>query len=271
MRQPLLVTLICLTGMAGSFTATKSFSAMSIEAGASLQQFDYREFDIQGERLLREHGQVPGLSLNIRHNTQALTSLLYLQFNQNTVQYDGQKQTGQALSSKTKERISNIEISFQPKLAKSGNLEAGPHLGLGFREWQRDIQATATTTSLAETYRWVYHFIGVSANWRMKEHWSLGISAEAFSAINPHIEVHAPGYDTTTLHLNPQPSYRLKLPITYRTKSNNNWRITPYWQSWNMGRSNTKPLRINGTPSGLLITEPESKTQILGISVSRDL
>lgn len=257
--------------LAGCLIAADTSAALNLEAGAQLQQFDYQEYDIQGDRLLREHGTMPVLSLDISYPAHAVTSRLSLRYAKSTVKYDGRTQGGQPLTTDTDEHISSIEINFQPKPSTSGSFIAGPHLGFGFREWRREIQATTTTTSLKEIYRWSYHIIGISAAWRPNDSFLLGISAEAFSAVNPHIEVHVPGYDSTILHLNQEPGYRLKFPITLNTKGDRKWYITPYWNTWNMGRSDTKPLRINGTASGLLITEPESKTQVWGISVSTNL
>jgi hypothetical protein len=254
--------------LAFSTLAKEANDANSIEIGMALKQFDYREFDQQDKQLLREHGVLPGIRIGAEHQAAAYTTHFVLQRFHKEVNYDGQTQSGNSLNTQSKEVITNLELSIHSKLPFTQPVQPGLALGIGYREWNRGIQPTTNSSSLHETYRWGYWLLGMNLHWRVNMQWTLGMSAEALQPINPHIEVHVPGYDATTLHLNPQQAYRLSLPIAYQVKGQLPWRIAPYWQSWHMGRSDTRPLRINGNPSSFGISEPESKTEAWGIAVS---
>jgi hypothetical protein len=268
MKSSFLALIPIISCMAFTAFAEEATDATSIEIGMELKRFDYREFDQQDKQLLREYGVIPGIRIGTEHESPSYTTRFILQRFDRDVDYDGHTQSGNPLSTQSKEIITNFELSIHPKLQPVNDFQPGLALGVGYREWNRGIQPTATTTSLHEIYRWGYWLMGMNMQWRTNRQWTLGINAEALQPFNPHIEVHVPGYDATTLHLNSKQAYRLSLPIGLQAPNKLSWRITPYWQTWHMGRSDSRPLRINSNLSGLAITEPESKTNIWGISIS---
>lgn len=268
MQLNILIICFVLIGMSFGPAVKAQSETVGLELGIELSQFDYQEFDLQNKKLLREHGFMPGIHIATKHTGTAFTTIFLFQLFDSTVDYDGETQAGNPLFTTSKERITNFELSLQPIIKHIGSLQPGMSLGIGFREWRRGIQATPTAIGLDENYRWQYRKFGMSVKWRNSAAWSVGINAEFLQPIHPSIEVDIQGYDKTTLALDPKQSYRISFPVEIQAPNKSDWHIVPYWQVWDMGRSNTKPLRINGVTTGFVITEPKNKTRVWGVSIS---
>jgi hypothetical protein len=252
---------------AGKPTFASEPENIYFEIGAGLARFDYREFDTQDDELLKETGLLPGVSFELGKNAPGFSPVFLFHFAANTVDYDGRTQGGSPLSTDTRERISDFTLLLRAKTEPVSGVVPGISLGMGYREWRRDIQPTPITARLFETYRWKYLQAGLFLHWRSNARWRLAVDASVLRPLDPSIEAYVAGYDAITLDLNAEDSYRVSLPIHYRVSEKTTWVFEPYWQSWNLGRSEPGRLRINGVPTSSLVTEPDSETNVWGVTL----
>jgi len=238
-----------------------------VQAGISSQNFHYKETDAQGAMLDREDGLLPGVEIAARIRNGRYTSLITASLHGGTITYDGQTQGGSSLTTDTQERIADVAVSIMRTIDPSST---SPRLsaGFGYREWRRDIQPTNFTSGLYETYRWPYWMLGVNADFLQNGHWKAGLDWRLMRPIYPTIEIEADGFDPLTLDLGARLSVYVGFPVEYRFRSKQSIVIRPYWQTWFLERSNSKRLYSNGNPTGLIATEPDSETVILGITAS---
>ena len=251
----------------GAFAANKPVS-QNISLGLALQDFGYKEFNDQNNLLDREDGWIPGISGAYTQQTDKYILDMTLTYLNGDVVYDGQTQGGTPHKTHTNEKIIDTSISLgfldAIKLPKPSVL----YIGLGFREWQRDILPKGTVLGLFETYHWYYGFIGGRIELLKKENLSLWLDGRFTRPINPIMRVCLSGFDCANLNLGVNTSGRVSLPIHYRLHPNNSLILEPYFESWDFGRSPGEELTINGTPTGAVILEPRSETRNIGITIS---
>jgi hypothetical protein len=232
-----------------------------------LQNFHYKETDAQGALLDLEDGLLPGVEGGIGVHNDGYTLLLSGSLHGGTITYDGQTQSGTPLTTDTEERIVDVSalIKFHTGRSKDSLRVIE---GLGYREWRRDIQPTNISSRLYEVYRWRYLMLGMEADVFHNGQWKASFDLRLTRPVHPTIEIDASIYDPLTLELGARYGMNFRFPIEYRFASRQAIVITPYWQTWFLERSNSKRLYSNGNPTGLIATEPDSETVILGITAS---
>jgi hypothetical protein len=232
-----------------------------------LQNFHYKETDAQGAVLDREDGLLAGVEGSIGIHDDGYTLLLSGSLHRGTITYNGQTQGGTPLTTDTEERIADVSalIKFHTGRSKDSLRVIE---GLGYREWRRDIQSTGPVLGLYEIYRWRYLMLGVEADVFHNGPWKASFDVRLTRPVHPTIEIEAPGFDPLTLKLGARYGVIFRFPVEYRFASRQAIVITPYWQTWFLERSNSKRLYSNGNPTGLIATEPDSETIILGITAS---
>lgn len=239
-----------------------------IHIGMGIQDFGYKEFNEQGVLLNREDGLVPGVKIEMGKNWQDFSGELCFKLFDGVVDYDGQTQSGIPLRTDTDERIITFEGLLRYKLRLSPQNNANLIAGIGHREWRRDIRGTGIVSGLFEIYRWKYLIVGGAATFWQKGKWSAGIDVRWLRPIRPTMMVDIVGYDEVTLDLESRSSARVNFPIRIFGTYEREWTISPYWESWRLGRSDDEQLTINGVPTPATVHEPRSKTNIVGLTVS---
>lgn len=268
------LTITLLTGFAFfQMLATNAFATekpvtQHINLGFALKDFGYKEFSDQNTLLDREDGWIPGISgaYSLKNDRYSLDiGLIYLNGN---VVYDGQTQGGIPHKTKTNEQIIDTTVSLRfldvIKLPNPSSL----YIGLGFREWQRDILPTSTVLGLFETYHWYYGFFGGSIELIKKVKFTLRVDGRLARPINPVMNICFSNFDCADLNLGSDIGGRISMPIHYHLHSNNKLIVEPYFETWNFGRSPDEELTTNGTPTGSFIHEPRSETRNMGINIS---
>ncbi|MBI3546242.1 MAG: hypothetical protein HY081_06570 [Gammaproteobacteria bacterium] len=236
-------------------------------------RFDYREYADTGKLLDREKGTLPGAVLGLARIEGNWSLNGRFSWHNGDVLYDGQTNTGIPVRSRTDEKILDTSVSLERRVGASA--DAWPlafYGGIGYRYWARDIRSTSTASGqrvdgLFEIYRWRYFFLGGKtllyraglSDWRL--------DLQLFRPMAPTIEVDYRGRgENFTLDLGARTGWRLALPWEYRLNQRAHFKIEPYMEGWELGRSPTQTLMSNGVPAGT-VYEPRSVTRNLGINL----
>ena len=238
------------------------------QLGVGVQDFGYKEFSENNVLLDREDGLMPGLVLEIGKSQQDVSGIFHFELFDGLVDYAGQTQSGIPLITKTEERITVFEALLHIKVKALAQNSVAINAGLGHREWRRDIRATNISNSLFEVYSWKYFTAGAElVAWRHGR-WSIGLDMRWLRPIKPTMSVDILGFDEVTLDLKSHNSARINIPVKYEANDGMLWVVTPYWESWQMGRSEGRNLSVNGVPTASTVFEPRNETSNFGMTVS---
>lgn len=267
MSKILSIFSICLAVVLPSLTWAGN-DDVYIRIGMIAQDFGYKEFDDRGVLLDREDGLLPGVSVEVGKHWQDVGGVFRFDVVDGVVDYDGQTQSGNPLKTETDERITNFEGLFQLKLKSFPSYNPKIVAGLGFREWRRNIRSSGFVSGLYEVYSWKYISLGGEVTFWRNGSLSAGIDARMLRPLQPSMLVEFNGFDEVRLDLGSRNSARINFPIRYIRSSGNEVILTPFWESWNLGRSDDEWLTVGGVPTMLLAHEPRSETSVIGIRVS---
>lgn len=266
-----LVGVCLLLGMWQPVCAESVSKDSYLNLGFNAQYFGYKEFDDQGVLLDREDGLMPGLVMEFGKDWNLISGAVRFELIDGVVDYDGQTQAGVPVTTNTDERIVTLEALIRYRLKQLPEFNLTVVGGLGHREWRRNIRATDITSSLYEVYEWRYWFLGGAATvWRNGQ-WSAGIDAGWLYPIKPNISIDLTGYDEVRLSLKPHSSGRISFPLRYVVSDGQEWTLSPYWESWRLGRSADKVLTVGGVPTTAIVHEPRSETSVVGLVMSVQL
>lgn len=241
------------------------------QLGFGAQYFGYKEYNDQNVLLDREDGLLPGLAMDVGKIWPEVSGALRLELFDGFVDYDGQTQSGIPITTVTDEQVLVFEALLRLKVKSFAKNNAMLIASLGYREWRRNIRATNITVSLLENYRWKFYTLGVAADiWRY-ENWIGGIDVRWLRPISPTMSVVIAGFDEATLKLKSRNSVRINFPLQNISGVGRQWTITPYWESWYLGRSADTYLTVNGVTTGSIVHEPRSETNIAGLMISVQL
>lgn len=241
-----------------------------VSANFSLQDFNYKEFDDNGSLLDREDGTLPGLIFGLERPRGRWVLGGRFSYYAGSVDYDGQTNTGTPITTRTDEKISEIEGRAEYWLRPEDRWAV--YGGLGYRYWARDIRPTRTAggqpvSGLFEVYDWWLVFFGTKVELYNKNasRWSLDL--RVLRILAPELRVDATSqFDQARLDLGERYGMRLSLPWQYKLDKATHLTIEPYAEGWELGRSPTVPLTRNGVVIGTIF-EPRSETRNYGINL----
>ena len=239
-----------------------------LKLGIGVQGFGYQEFNEQNVLLDREDGLLPGFTMELGKSGPSVSAALRIELFDGLVDYDGQTQSGIPLTTNTDERITTFEALRRLKVEA---LVAGDGVfiaGLGRRGWRRTIRATNITSSLFEVYRWKYLTVGGALTFLRRGKWSGDVDLRWLWPIDPTMSVKISGFDAVTLGLKSRSSARLAFNFRFVTNVGQEWVISPYWESWNLGRSDDERLMVGGVPTASTVHEPRNETRVGGVTVT---
>jgi hypothetical protein len=228
--------------------------------GAGALDFDYRESD-SGVVLDREEGVLPGLNAGLRLAQGALFAEGELRVAGGHVDY-----RSATVTTRTDETILDTDLiaGYTPYVRDRASLAL--YAGLGYRHWQRDIRSTATASGLDETYRWGYGSLGVRATRAVGARGQLRADLRLTRTLAPEITIdYTAGYDTQTLQPGGENGLRAAIGYEHRVRDGISLFVSPWYEYWKLGRSDTGLLLQNGIPVGTVF-EPRSTTRNLGIN-----
>jgi len=250
--------------------ATQTFN---LGVGFDAMYFDYREFNGDDVLLDKETGPMPGLHLSGTLQWENWYSELVYEYHLGRVEYEGQTQNGDPLTTDTEEDIVDLSVIVGRHFGVPSRYRSAVYAGLGYHYWERNILPTSTVAGLLETYEWSYALLGVKLSFLRSTTNGLLLDLRVRRMLDATMEVDFLGFmnwDTTTLNLGEDWSYRLGLPYILSLGHNASLTIEPYISTWFIERSDTREITSGGlplTPVRLVIHEPRSETTNVGISL----
>lgn len=186
----------------------------------------------------------------------------------NSATYDGALQNGTPYKTSTKESIYKAEFDAGYKIYDQDRLTLAPYVGLGYRDWKRGENALPM---YKEDYSWWYGALGLNLNYRVDK-WLLGFDFAVFCPFSMKMETDVAGlYDKAKFNIQPLPGVRVELPVGYELYSGEGAKLSvffiPYYEKWEIGKSQTVAMTSGGVPTGDSFYEPKSTTDITGFRI----
>ena len=236
---------------------------------AGIEYFRWQEFDDNGRRLLKEYGPlltVGGTWNNFRRsdpgNLYNLNGRIYL----GEVNYDGQacNLSGNCVPAYTKTDYFGVQ----------GDAWAGYHFGdqfgfdllggIGFDDWVRAIQSTATASGGTEIYTILYTKLGAGFSSNSES------SAYRFHAgikYPFYTHEHSDGVDNgVDLSPGKKASGFARFDAEFGAKNKEHFGLTVFYDSYRFSKSPRKSATINGIQ--VLVWQPESHMDVVGAQVA---
>jgi len=245
--------------------AADAQGAVDLHVGASVLRFDFREVADTGEQLVREQGVLPGVLGGVGQTLGRWRWSAELSYYAGSVQYDGQTQTGATFDTKTDATLTRVRARALRLLDPEGRFAAG--LGLGYRQWQRQIRGRGMVSGLDE--RFVAGDVSAEARLSVlrSETTTVDIDLQAAWPLRPQVKIDFGGiFDTKTLLLGPRLAGRVSVPASWTTGPGSRLIVEPGFEAWGFGRSSTEPLYHHGVPAGV-VYQPEGKGCNLDLKV----
>lgn len=184
----------------------------------------------------------------------------------NRATYDGSLQNGTPYQANTHETIFKGEFDAGYKMYDQDGVTFAPYLGVGYRDWRRGENVLP---SYMEDYSWWYGAFGLYLNTRHGQ-WLVGLDAAVFMPFSMKMTTDVSGlYDKATFHIKPLPGVRVELPVAYEfqteTPGTLSLKLIPYYEKWEIGKSPNVVMTRGGVPTGAVLYEPKSTTDIVGL------
>ncbi len=219
----------------------------------------------------KDIGWLNGLNAELRYD-RATTYPLFARvdfdyLNSGHAKYVGALSDGTPYDATTPETFYKTEFNFGYKVWNPAHFSLAPYLGVGYRDW---VRGQDVLPDYKETYTWWYGTFGVEAKYRVTKHLLAGVDAALFLPFNQEMKTSiAHIIDTATFHIRSRPGWRVEVPLSYDIYTTGTRRfkafvfLTPYYEHWNIGQSQTIVLTQDGTPVGAAL-EPTSHTNLYG-------
>ena len=248
--------------------------------GAALMQFNYDEYNDNNVFLDGESGFIPGVVLTRKQSHANYYSEWVGQLYGNTIEYDGQTQSGTSLTTRSDAVI--FDTHFKLGIQFSEVQDHGVYAGLGYRYWMRNIRSGHDiygnpVAGLLEHYYWLYGLLGYTANYTVNKNVKVGFDIRHTQMINAKMDIDFLGYcgyDNASVNLGNESGTRFAVPFQIKM-NNSSLIVSPYYEIIDIGKSNTILLTRNGSLvdcdsnghyDGAL--EPRSETRNVGIEIT---
>jgi hypothetical protein len=256
--------------------------ADEIQFGFSLMDMNYREFDDNDFVLNREDGFLPGVTGQLTLESKSFDSSLHASYHTADIDYDGYTQSLIPVQTKTSTDILDIHYRLSTKPEQQFQWYGG----VGYRYWRRNILPTVIDTGtgpqgvagILEEYSWFYGLAGVKTNLYQRGPYEFAVDLRITHMLRAQMDIDFLGFqglDDKTLDLGEQTNFRIGLPWKVKTANSYTWLVEAYFETWDIGKSNT----VNLTQGGSLVTgcpgpsdpcgvlEPRSETRNVGITM----
>ena len=245
--------------------ASTPAAAVDVTGGAGLLYFDYQEFGTNGASLSHETGIIPGMSLGARQRAFGLEHAIAFTAWHGEVDYHGRTQAGVPHDTNTDQTIYDIRYRMDWRFRDSGN---GLYGGLGWQNWDRDIQPAHGVSGLSERYRWWSLEAGLHADvYKAGRHtlfMEFGLLATTGGTIK--IDLRENGYGYPSLDLGDGTGFTARAGWTRQLSDNASLSMLFDYSRWEFGRSNSRS--ISDGINVITITEPESRSKHASLRIS---
>lgn len=274
-KKVILLNLFCLVMFPGYINA-KSSDKDELEVSLRVKNFSYKEISSNNQVLNKEDGPVPGLGMIYYEQYGNVQMQLEAALYDGVVDYTGQTQGGSPITTRSDTTFAELNFFVTRWMNQQSDLKLGIYAGLGYNYWKRNIRSTTTTlgapvSGLLEKYLIGYGSIGAKIKYLTSERSTLSLDLRASKILKADVDVDflgTGGFDNASLSIGKKQGYRVALPWEKKLSHNSSIVISPYYEFWEFGLSNTKELTINGSPSGTNVFEPESETSNYGVNFS---
>jgi len=231
--------------------------------------YDYAE-ELTPPLKSTEYGWLPGVSVGYTYWGDAIPiyGLLSFDYAGGELTYDGttQDQFGQVspYMSTSPAGVSKLQIraGYIFKRVGGSALDLAAYTGYGYHFWSRNIGGGPPTGYLEE-YSWSYLPVGVDAEWRFGERWSVGLDLALRFMVSGSIYIERPEFGNPTLTLGNKPGWLISLPVAFSVVRN--WAVSVQfgYETSAIGESNPSTPDQNGN----YILEPSSSTSQFWIAI----
>lgn len=227
-------------------------SSYGLSISADTTQFDYTE-TVQGRLLDTERnnfGDITGFTLSLEPDYQGF--YLMTSYSNGNTDYIGGTNIDPTYGSfltTTENTILNYSAGFKTTtlLDRYGEIKMPFKIGLGYREWERDIHSTYDVLGVNEIYDWGYLDIGIGLHFALSPDATLGIDASYQTAFNAQMRENVYG---STFDLNDVHGYKITVPFEILLNRSMSAFFQYNYEYWNIGAS-----------SNMIGTEPDSETK----------
>ena len=268
-HQPLTLLTGTLLSVAMHLTASASSVSGDIHLSVAAIDFDYQEFDTADAQLNREDGVLEGFNIGGRLIVDDYFLALKLDYSRGEVDYKANI-NGVTLRSNTDQEIINYAITGGRRWPINNHIALTTSLSYGVRDWDRDIQSTPTASGLFEEYHWPYIGVNVEGSYQLDAKNVVALGTSWYRTQNADLKVQFKNgqFDNATLDLPNGDGYQAFLRWDYRWQPSLTLSLSPIYRIWEIPRSDTFPLTINGATSNLGVVEPRSETDIFELVFS---
>ena len=271
-ERPSLKLLLCFLISFNYSSGLAADDDVDISVGFSFLEFHYEEFSDNNHSLNQEYGTLPGITFAISRALDPWLLKATMSYHADDVAYDGQTQSGFPVVSRSDADIFDAAFYLEKHLETLTSVDA-IYGGIGYHYWRRHIHATRTDNgtpvhSLLEYYHWVYAAVGTKATIYETEKSRWQLDARLTRMLKGQLDVDFlgfGGFDDARLDLGNEWGMHFALPWSTQATPNGQLQIEPYYEQFNIGKSNRANLTINGSPTQKSVVEPKSKTQNYGI------
>lgn len=245
----------------GAHAATEFFLA------ADATSFHYEEF-LEGETSVfnREEGGLPGARLSLEISDTRLFTRLDASFHVGEVDYWSPANGGSTSGAVFSSIAGEVGGWFSTERRWAGFVR------FARRVWGRDLHGTAEASGYFEEYRWSEVGVGVRHRWGTPDHgWRHEGAVMAYAVTGGSLYVQlsdvSPLLRDQTLDLGDNSGMRLRYTAIREFGSDWAFRVEPYYEYWEFGRSNKEAvLTTYDIPVGT-VREPRSESQRIGVAV----
>jgi hypothetical protein len=217
--------------------------------GAGARSVAHTEYGPAGNQLVREHGWLPGASLQAGYQHGQLAWFSALDWYQGRIDYLGRTQAGAGARSTTATRLATARLGGSYTLGSYAVLAA-----VELDRWERGIRGTAAGAGLQESYRSTRLLLGAGTRWQPALG-SVALEASALLATPERMHIGFSGlFDPVTLDTRRGHGLRLGAAIrpawapTLELRGRADWLTVP--------RSGEAVLSAQGAFRGT-VTQPE--------------
>ncbi|MCU7812157.1 MAG: hypothetical protein KZQ77_13100 [Candidatus Thiodiazotropha sp. (ex Notomyrtea botanica)] len=260
MKRLILILILAVSPLSSLADNTRLID--TVRLGLAVLDFEYEEFDDRGPSLDWEDGLLPGLDAGaaiVREQWRFDASLLWLS---GVVDYGSP-----AEDSKTDTDILNLELTAGYGFYTTERQNLSLIAGAGYRKWWRNIRSTPTANGLDEIYDWGYGLLGLRGKHRLDQQTHLTGEFYLTRVVNPGLNVRfISHFDNAELDLGEETGFRIRLTLDRQLSRSTSFWVSPWYEYWELGRSNDAPLFSNGIQVGTLF-EPQSETRNFGVNL----
>ena len=218
--------------------------------GVGLMNLDFAEFDREDDKLVQESGWLPGIDATLRVDYHQLQARLVSSYYAGDIDYDGQTQSGAPIGSATDHRIWDISALAAYRIPYSATPQTRVYAGGGYRHWQRDIRSVGSISGLDETYHWWSVCTGLNMEWHLGTG-RLILDGRLTRTLQPQVDVdfkHT--FDSAELELGERWGWKTEAAWQHRFSARLSAELKTFYETLNLGRSDTETLTANGVPAG---------------------